>query len=336
MKIAVNSNGGWQSAAAATLRSEHFFSILRGVLQGIGLVGKEEWMGLGVYFVATSRLQPYPLRLDIQERTEGTATYIVGKVSSLLPAGHMVTITPEGNKQWKRLAESPDQKIVFIPQWEGTTKRNDVRVEVRENRLIRVTPLRRNGRVVEQFDEVKGGFAFISGERSWSKDARWLTMVQPERQEVSSESPSCLSQRETKEWHQVQRLLEQRAQLPIVLPEWEQVVAEEMCERDDRALRHLPVVLQIWRTMSLIRSFQSEKKDGTGFLHATFEDLAAASLFARRVFKEGCWFPSCKKVFGKLGKSYDRTRVMHPVTGRPVVYAREGEREEAVEWGPAF
>jgi hypothetical protein len=299
----------------------------------MGLRGHEERMGLGVYFVATSRLQPYPLRLDFEERTEGTAAYVIGKVSSLLPAGHMVTITPEGNKQWQRLAEAPDQKIVFIPQWEGSTKRSDARVEVRENRLIRVIPIRRNERVVEQFDEIKGRFACIAVQRAWSQETRWLTMVQPERQEAGMESPSCLGKRETKKWHQVQRVLEHRAQIPITLPDWEQIVVEQVHERGDRALRHLPVVLQIWRTMCLIRSFQSEKKDGTGFLHATFEDLAAASLLAKKVFREGCWFPSCKKIFGKLGQSAERTAVMHPVTGKPVLYMSE-KKQEPVRWAP--
>jgi hypothetical protein len=331
MKNTTNGNGGWQSAAAATLRSEHFFPCLRGAMRNMELRGHEERMGLGVYLVATSRFQPYPLRLDFQERTEGTAAYVIGKVSSLLPTGSMVTITPEGNDKWQRLAESPDQKIVFIPQWEGSTKRSDARVEVRDNQLVRVTPIRSNGRMVEQFDEVKGRFACIAVHRAWSQETRWLTMVQPEQRQVKPEATSSPRERETEKWHQVQRLLEQRARLPVVLPEWEQIVVEQVHERGDRALRHLPVVLQMWRTMCLIRSFQSEKNDRAGCLQATFEDLAVASLFARKVFREGCWFPSCKKIFRTLGKSYDRTRVIHPVTEKHVVYDRR-EAEEVVRW----
>jgi hypothetical protein len=322
---------GVKAAAVETLRSDNFFSVLRGALRTLGLAGREGWMGLAVYFVASSRFQAYPLRLEIRERTEGTAAYAVRRVSILLPPGSVVIITPGNDEEWARFAKAPGQKTVLIRQWETREKGGLAQVDVQGNKIIRRKPVKTGDRFIEQLEEIEGRFACISGERPWARNTRWLTMVQAERREVESEATSSLRERETEDWHQVQRLLEQRALLPVVLPEWEQIVVEQMCERDDRAMRHVPAVLQMWRTMCLIRSFRSEENNKARYLQATFEDLAAASLLARKVFREGQWFPSCKKIFGKLGKSYDRTRVMHPVTGKPVVYERR-EEEVAVRW----
>ena len=72
-----------EGSALETLRPKTFFDFLRGTMRDLGL-GGEEALGIGVYFVAVSSFQSYPLRLEIQEKTEGTAKYILQKVSNLL------------------------------------------------------------------------------------------------------------------------------------------------------------------------------------------------------------------------------------------------------------
>jgi hypothetical protein len=105
--------------------------------------------------------------------------------------------------------------------------------------------------------------------------------------------------------------LKKQAQLPIVLPEWEQTAVEQMCERDDRAMRHIPAVLQSWRTMCLIRSFHTVENSKATSLQGTFEDLAATTLLARNVFREGGWFPSAQKIFEELPEPNDRTGLIN-------------------------
>src|ERR1700733_14554069 len=92
------------------------FFHLRAALRAAGLPG-EEPLGVGVFFVAASRFQPYPLRLQIEERTEGTANYIVEKVSKLMLPDSVIKIDPADDSNWELLAKSPNRKVVFIPQW---------------------------------------------------------------------------------------------------------------------------------------------------------------------------------------------------------------------------
>jgi hypothetical protein len=332
MKIVKSSDGrkpgAAKSVAQETLRSIHFFSHLRGALRGLGLAGWEERMGVGAYLSATSRLQDFPLRIQIRERTEGTAAHINRKVSNLLLPDSVVTIRPIPDKEWDRLSEAPDEKLVFIPQWKMETKGGPARLEVTGDRIVHAIPRKSDDRVVEHFSEIEGRFACISSERPWEmgRHPRWLTMSQPEREEAE---PGPAPPLNVHEWLEVQRLLQERARLPIVLPEWEQLVVEQMAERDDRALKYVAALMQAWRTMCLIRSFQSEKNNEAKSLQATFEDLAAVTLLAKKVFREACWFPSCRTLLGKLPKLQGGTRVIHPITGKPVVYTHNQKQDPA-------
>jgi len=92
--------------------------------------------------------------------------------------------------------------------------------------------------------------------------------------------------------------------------------------------------------MCLIRSFQVDKNTNAESLQMTFEDLAAATLLAKAVFREACWFPSPQKVFNRLAKASERTAVMHPVSGKPVVYERWQKQqatnyESLLDWDSA-
>jgi hypothetical protein len=307
-------------SALGMLRSPNFFSLLREALRNTGLAGREVWMGVGVYFIAVSRFQPYPFRNQIQETTEGTAPHIVRKAATLLPPGDLITIRPTSEKKWTQLAESPNGKLVFIPELTMDTENGLARLEVTGDRIIRAMPVALEKRILDDFQEIEGRFACVSGDRQeWSaRPSRWLTMRQAKRQEVV---PGVTAEFDLEPWHEVQSLLRQRARLPILLPEWEQLVVEEICERSDKAMRHIPTLLQMWRTMCLIQSFQSPENDKATSLQATFEDLAVATLLARKIFREACWFPSCKKLFARLPKQ-DETRVLHPLTGKAVVYVR--------------
>jgi hypothetical protein len=81
--------------------------------------------------------------------------------------------------------------------------------------------------------------------------------------------------------------------------------------------------------MRLIRSFQAKENDHAQLLQATFEDLAMATSLAKKLFKEGSAFPSCKNLFQELPNEPPRTSVLNPVTGKGLVYERSVER---VHW----
>ncbi len=316
-------------SAQNTLRSADFFSTLRSALQNLGLGGWELRAGVGAYVVAVSRFLPHPLRVQIQEQLKGTAAYIVETVGKLLRDQGVVTITPASEKEWERLFQSITEEIVFIPQWN-----TDIAgFEVRQDQLIKKIPTMREKekRIVVQVKIVEGRFACMSLGHPFTpyRPIRWLTMHQPEQQKSTPDHKVRFSDRDISRWLAVQTLLKKRsAAVEIVLPPWEEVVMEEICERDERAAYHIPALLQLWKTVCLIRSFQLDSNATAETLQATFEDLAVAMLLAKKVFREACWFPSPQKLFNRLGKDGNRTGVMHPLTGKPVAYECRVQKEE--------
>ena len=264
-------------------------------MQGVGLAGEEKF-GVGVYFVAASRFFQNPLRLCIQEQTEGGANYIVRRVAKLLKPGSFVELAPDSVEAWHGFTEKPAQKVVYLPDGDGACGReNFTRFEITQNQISRVVPVKREGRLVEKREDVEASFACISTDhRDWMHDSsRWLTMRldKPPQQEGPKGKffhASPLKDEQIVEWHRLQDLIQERAQLGIVLPEWADLVVEETC-KDERAAHHLSAYLLAWKTMCLFRSLRLNEKEipRWGGLNADFTDFAAAGSLLRKLFREG-------------------------------------------------
>jgi len=316
---------GVRKAALEMLRSPQFFDKLRAALR-VGLPG-EEVLGMGVFLVAASRFRPNPLRLLIREGTEGTASYIVRKVSQFLPPGSVVNLTPEDGEGWRRFAKDPQQKVVWVPEWNHWGNGGSSHLEIGKNQLTRVTPVKRDERTIENREEIKGGFACISAEAppEQNEQSRWLTLRLPRKAGADPDQERHILPRggaEVEAWREVQRQLQERAHVPIVLPDWGDVVVEQMCG-DERVSRHIPALLQVWKTMCLLRSFQYGYDERAGMLQARFEDLAAAVLMARKAFWEGQRFPSPRGVFDKISPAIQNAALMNPVTGNGIRYTHQ-------------
>ena len=332
---------GVRARALEMLRSVDFFTHLQGVLTRAGLAGEEKY-GVGIYFVATSRILRNPLRLCVRETTEGGANYVVRKVARLLEPGSFLEISPGMAQAWGRFAKNPNHVAVYLPGCDGSRKMaRPVWMEVAENQLSRVVPVERDGRVVEERQDIQAPFACISAEQQpeMYKASRWLTMLlgKPPQQTGPRVKPllptTPLDEEALALWHQVQQLVRERAQLRIVLPEWADLVVEEAC-KDERAARHLPAFLQAWKTMCLFRSFQADEKAilRRGELHADFTDFAAAGSLLRGVFREGHWFPPTRKIFNRVFPVGEESVLMHPLTGKGIRYTHRNE--DPVRWIP--
>ena len=305
-------------AALETLQSKNYFDFLRGALRDAGL-GGEEALGIGMYFIVMSGLQRYPLRLGIQESTEGAANYIIKRVAKLLLPATIITVDPTQDTDWGHLRQSPVHRTVFAPEWHVDSEDGGyARLIVQPDGIVRTIGTKRSGRVFEDAEKVNGSFAFISGEgiSGWPGGPRWLSVRKTERKGTAVRRVSLRDQ-EIETWHEIQRLIQGRAQMQVILPEWTQTAIEQMCV-DQRAAVHIPTFLQCWKTMSLVRSFQSGGDDAPEIVHAGFLDLAAAVLLSKRLFREAKWFPSPKKVFESISPLGDRTGLIHPVTGKGV------------------
>jgi hypothetical protein len=310
-------------AALAMLRSQSpdFFALLRGALTRTGLPGEEKF-GVGVFFALMSRFRPNPLRLVIQESTEGSAKYLLRAVSKLLETGTVRDVFSEGG--WSQFAPYPARKVAYVPQWSDSS-RQGTRLEISGNRLTRTLQREHDHRIVETPHTAEAPFVCVSPQHPVGHFGepeslqRWLTIKLPAPRSSVSNTTTPLDDGETSVWLELQRLVQERAHVPTLLPDWGDVVVEQACH-DERAARHLPAFLAGWKTMALLRSFRGDDDQGRDIIQAEFEDLAATSLLLRGVFREGHWFPSPAKVFGEVFPAGKESGVISPLSGKGVRY----------------
>ena len=173
--------------ALSKLRSAHFFDVLRGTLRDLGLAGQEKF-GIALFVVALSRYLASPLRLHIQQSTEGSGAFLVRSVAKLLPKNHRVGIYRDLKGAWPSFKDSPNDKVVWVPPApEVPHHGNKLHIEFEGNQITGIWPLQQNGRVVENRQTVQGRFVCVSGEAPpYSVNrTRWLTMRLPSPEQVA-------------------------------------------------------------------------------------------------------------------------------------------------------
>jgi hypothetical protein len=147
-----------------------------------------------------------------------------------------------------------------------------------------------------------------------------------------------LSAGELATWREVQRLLKERAKWTVVLPDWADTVIEQKC--DGPGARYLPVFLRAWQTMTMLRSFARDKSEedvcDQQSIRADFDDLAVTSLLVRKVFREGCWFPSPAKIFAQVFPSDLERGVINPLSGKGVRYRQRTQKSNQFDFYPLF
>jgi hypothetical protein len=87
--------------------------------------------------------------------------------------------------------------------------------------------------------------------------------------------------------------------------------------------------------MCVIQSFQTMKNDEASVLEATIEDLAAATLLRKDVFREAFSFPSISQLLTRrpiLGE----VSVMNPVTGKGQRFGRHHKKEDTAQYSLPF
>ena len=320
-------------AALAMLRSQSpdFFALLRGALTRTGLPGEEKF-GVGVFFALMSRFRPNPLRLVIQESTEGSAKYLLRAVSKLLETGTVRDVFSEGG--WSQFAPYPARKVAYVPQWSDSS-RQGTRLEISGNRLTRTLQREHDHRIVETPHTAEAPFVCVSPQHPVGRFGepegmqRWLTIKLPAPRSSVSAAIAPLDEDEISVWVEVQRLVQERANVPILLPDWADVMITQACQ-DERAARHLPAFLASWKTVTLLRSFRGDDDHVGDMIRADFEDLAVTSLLLRGVFREGRWFPSPAKIFGEVFPGGEERGVINPLTGKGVPYTRRDN--QPVQW----
>jgi hypothetical protein len=318
------------------LESRNFFDHLRSDLRQAGLAGEEKY-GVAIFFVTASRFLPCPLRLVVAERTEGSAKYLVQSVSKLLEPGAVCNVFSEAG--WLRFVGEPKGKVAYARDWSAPDN-GPMRAEVEGNRLVRLMRSRRDGRVLEDPEEVQAAFACISvhGCPETSSHGRWLSLELPSPP-LTAGGTTALEGTRVSVWIEVQRLLKEHGQLKFVLPDWADVFVDRVCRGANSGF-HLPAYLAAWKTMGLLRSFQNGQRwreaEKNGAYVTTFDDLATAGALLRGIYRGGQSFPSLDKLAADVFPDMTEFTVLNPLTGtgKRHVLKRKGKPQDRslLEW----
>lgn len=316
------------------LDAPDFFAELRSVMRKLGLAGEEKF-GLGIWFVALSAALGNPLRLHVREQSHGASNYIVRCVAKLMPPNWFVELTADAEEEWNRFKKNPGH-MVYLPEGDSSVSEDtSIRFEIFDRGISRVTPVKRNGRIVEKYDRVEAAIAVVSANHGLDYEyaPRWLTMdLEKPTQEDSVEAR--VSKKELTQWHEVMMLAKTKAEVGIQLPEWTDLVTEQ-AGGDYRIAQTLPAVLQAWKAMALVRSLSRQAKSPhRELMVAGFEDFARAGLLLRKLFVERNRFPSAKKVHSRITPPAERIGVIHPVTGKGITY--QHAKAQRSEWQKLF
>jgi hypothetical protein len=128
-----------------------------------------------------------------------------------------------------------------------------------------------------------------------------------------------------KVWHAMQDLIKERMEVPIRMPEWEEIVIEKI--RVYRfAIPHVPALLVLWKTISALRSFSGQpSKEHPKLIKSNFEDYAVTAAVMKGLFLEGKILPSTQCIFDELCKETSDSSVINPLTGKGKRYTHPSE-----------
>jgi hypothetical protein len=312
--------------AMGILSESRLFNYLRSHLFATG-PAREVKYGIGIFFVLASRFLAYPLRLRIEQQTKGSCTHLVKRIAELLTPRSVAGFSSDMAKAWNTFQNNPEKRIFYVPPRAEMAVSVQPTIEVRSNRLIRVDSARLDSQITEHRRELVRSFVCISAQEvaQWTEQSRWLTMkldapVTNENHE--KRKPWCS---EPEVWHEIQKLIEERMQLPFQMPAWEELVIEGICA-DEYASRSTAAILVSWKTMCALRSFtlEDERKPPKTLLPG-FADYAATSAVLRAAFKEGHSMPSAKSIFNQISAKGSQCSVANPITDHGTRYWHSGD-----------
>jgi len=286
-----------EEGALKLLQSPDFLNQMISATRRMGLVGEEN-NKLVVFLVGTSRVLEKPLCLYIKGPSSAGKNYLTDTVLSLFPESEWRSLTSSSKRSWNYLGEQLEHKIVYLKERNADAGPVDpLRLLISEKQLVHSVTVLQDGQFVEQKRITKGPIAAIS------TTTRDKVEVDDETRNVSiwvDESPAQttrimeaaleerrgLSDEEVQVWHQTQRLLQHRAELPITFPEWFRPISQSVRNDDVRVRRYFPAFLQACKTVALIRSFKRDEQQlrQQGRIMVKFTDFSIAALIFGPVF----------------------------------------------------
>jgi hypothetical protein len=285
--------------ALALLQSPDFFNQVVSATRRMGVVG-EERNKLVVFVVGTSRVLEKPLCLFVKGPSSAGKNYLTDAVLNLFPESEWRSLTSSSKRSWNYVGEQLEHKIIYLKERNADVGPVDpLRLLISENRLVHSVTALQGGQFVEQKRVTKGPIAAIStttrDKVEIDDETRHLSICadkSPEQttriMEAALEEQPGLSGEELQVWHQVQHLLQSRAEFPIDFPEWFGPITQSVRNDDVVVRRYFPAFLQACKTVALIRSFKrdEEKLRREGKITVKFTDLAIAALIFGPAFAQ--------------------------------------------------
>ena len=285
--------------ALKLLQSPTFFHELLSAARSMGLVG-ETINAIVVYIVGISRLLAKPLCLFVKGGSSAGKNFLVDTVLALFPQFATENLTSASLRSWNYLGDQLQHKIVYVAERNQQAGQvHPIRLLISENELIHWVTVKRNGQFVQEKHVTKGPIAAIS------TTTRDTVAVDDETRHISvrvDESPEqttrivraslmegkSLPDEEIKAWHEIQTLLEKRAEIPIEFPDWFPAMSELVRNDDIRIRRYFKAFLQACRVIALIRSFRQaeEQLQKEAKITVRFSDFAIAALIFNPVFAQ--------------------------------------------------
>ena len=280
------------------LTSPYFFPKLLPAVRRVGLVGEQHNM-LVTYVVATTRLLDKLLCLFIKGASGAGKNCLADAVLGFLPSTEVHQLTSSSSRSWNYLGKELAHKVVYVKE------RNDAagsvhptRLLISQKELVHNVTVKKGGRFITERHVTKGPIASIS---TTTKDrvevddetrhiSVWLDETPDQTRriiEAAVEKQNGLGTREKRVWHEVQRLLQKRAALPIEFPDWFKNLVPYVRSDNLWARRYFPAFLQACRTVALIRSFRPPAKttDKSKNIIVRFTDFAVTALVFNVVFE---------------------------------------------------
>ena len=312
------------------LKSPKFFRRFLSAVRRSGLVGESRNAAV-LYVVAISALLNRPINAIVKGRSSAGKNFLVNRVLKLIPGSAVVEITSSSKTAWNYSADSFRHKVVYLQE------RNDaagavhpVRLLISEGRLIRIVTEFENGQRVPKRFVAEGPISSIStttrDRLEVDDETRHISLWMDESPEQTRLINACyvtkvdpLTEAEIAGWHETYRLLEQRSEVAIIVPDWFKSIAEQVYADDVTARRYWPAFVESCKTVCLLRSFQ-ESSNGPQVrkINVTFADYAVTASLFEEVFVES------------LNRSSDKANDTRSAIGK-ISKRKEGESVSADE-----
>jgi hypothetical protein len=285
-----------ERGARELLESPGFFKSVRKALRRERLVG-EVPNALVLYIVGVSALLDRPLNVIVKGSSSAGKNHLVSRPLRLFPTEAVREITSSSKTAWNYGRDDFRHAIVYLQE------RNDaagavhpVRLLISEGRLIRTVTVNEGGVRVPKTFVAEGPIASISTTTrdriEVDDENRHISLWMDESQEqtrrinesyVSSRRP--LSEDELAVWHQAYALIKARADVPVTLPDWFKIVANNVFDGSVTSRRYFPNFVEGCRTIALLRSFEKYPVDEPPReIEVDFADFAIATVLFEDVF----------------------------------------------------